>query len=319
MFAWVHTKCQRISKSEYKVYQNNPKLTFECKLCKTCSVCDKTIAKNHKKLECKSCKKYAHIKCNNVTATEYVKMVKFDTTCAKCTAIVSQKSNALQHITSSTCVLCLKIVTDEQRAILCDKCLRWVHTKCQHISNIEYENYVINHELKFECKICKTCVVCHKTIAKNHKKLECSCCKKNVHIKCNRLNATDYDKFIKLKSFTCLSCTADQIPFTDMPDNQFDMIVRNGVVCADDLTFSFQPNDFQKNIFDRINECINSTSFADDSDDGDENFDISPTLMCQYYTLEDFKLSNFNPRKPFLFYTTISIRFNIILMTSVLC
>ena len=36
-----------------------------------------------------------------------------------------------------------------------------------------------------------------------------------------------------------------------------------------------------------------------DSDDEDENFDISPTLSCQYYTLEDFKLSNFNPRKNF--------------------
>ena len=123
---------------------------------------------------------------------------------------------------------------------------------------------------------------------------------KYVHIKCNRLNATDYDKIIKLKSdFTCLACIADQIPFTAMPDNQFDMLVRNGVVCADDLTFSFQPNDFQKNIFDRINECVNSSLFANESENEDEDFEISPTLSCQYFTLEDFKLSNFSPRKNF--------------------
>ena len=80
-------------------------------------------------------------------------------------------------VSPDACVLCLKIVTNEERALMCDKCSLWVHTKCQRISNIEYENYEINHELRFECKICKTCVVCNKTIAKNHKKLECSCCK----------------------------------------------------------------------------------------------------------------------------------------------
>ena len=118
------------------------------------------------------------------------------------------------------------------------------------------------------------------------------------HIKCNRLNVSDYDKIVKLKSiFTCITCTSSQIPFTAMPDNQFDMFVRNGVLCADDLTFSFQPNEFQKKIFDRINECLNSTSFGDDNDE--DNFDISPTLSCEYYTLDDFKVSNFSPRKNF--------------------
>ena len=198
------------------------------------------------------------------------------------------------------CVICHKTVTDDQRALMCDKCSLWVHTKCQRISNIEYENHEINYELEFECKICRTCALCDKTIAKCHKKLECNLCKKYDHIKCNRLNATDYDKITKSNSaFTCFNCIASQFPFTNMPDNQFDMLVRNGVVCADDLTFSFQPNEFQKRIFDRINEAVNSTSFTDGSDDAEEDFEISPTLSCEYYTIDDFKECKFSPKKNF--------------------
>ena len=202
---------------------------------------------------------------------------------------------------------------------MCDRCCLWIHTKCHHISNIEYENYKINHELKFECKICRKCAICSKTIAKTHYKLECYFCNKYVHIKCNRLNVSDYDKIVKLKSkFTCVTCISFQIPFTSMSDNQFDMLIRNGVLCSDDLTFSFQPNEFQKKIFDRINECLNSTTFEDESN-AEDDFDISPTLSCEYYTLDDFKSCILVLRKISQFCITISIRYNAILMMSVQC
>ena len=160
---------------------------------------------------------------------------------------VLNETNENILVNPNACALCLNVVTDDQRAIMCDRCSLWVHTKCHQISNIEYENFKINHELEFVCKVCRNCAICKKTIAKNHKKLECYFCKKYVHIKCNRLNLSDYNKIVKLKSeFTCITCTSSQIPFTAMPDNQFDMLIRNGVVCANDLTFSFQPNEFQK-------------------------------------------------------------------------
>ena len=135
------------------------------------------------------------------------------------------ETNENISVNPDACAICLKVVTNEQKAIMCDRCSFWVHTKCHQISNIEYENYKINYELEFECKICRKCAICNKTIAKNHKKLECSFCKKYVHIKCNRLNVSDYDKLVKLKSnFTCIPCISSQIPFTAMPDNQFDML-----------------------------------------------------------------------------------------------
>ena len=59
------------------------------------------------------------------------------------------------------CVICLKIVTDDQKAIMCDRCSLWVHIKCHQISNIEYENYKINHELEFQCKVCRKCAICN--------------------------------------------------------------------------------------------------------------------------------------------------------------
>ena len=45
---WIHIKCNKIEVTvkQYEQYQENPELTFKCKNCSKCGVCDKNIAKN---------------------------------------------------------------------------------------------------------------------------------------------------------------------------------------------------------------------------------------------------------------------------------
>ena len=68
---WVHIKCSNISIIKYEHYQINHEEIFECKNCKICGICDKGIASNHKKLNCRICMNYVHIKCNKFDKADY--------------------------------------------------------------------------------------------------------------------------------------------------------------------------------------------------------------------------------------------------------
>ena len=53
------------------------------------------------------------------------------------------------------CVHCSKGVISRSRAISCDNCERWVHSRCTQITNAEYDNIVAeNAELNYLCNIC---------------------------------------------------------------------------------------------------------------------------------------------------------------------
>ena len=52
-----------------------------------CSVCSKTIARNHRALRCDRCTKWCHIKCGNVKPCDYrnlQRLTTFDWTCPRC-------------------------------------------------------------------------------------------------------------------------------------------------------------------------------------------------------------------------------------------
>ena len=76
---------------------------------------------------------------------------------------------------------------EKMTALICDKCEKWVHAKCTKMSDIRYEHHEINLEDIFECRKCRTCGICDKVIALNHKFIECNSCMNYVHIKGNNL------------------------------------------------------------------------------------------------------------------------------------
>ena len=69
---WVHTKCEKIPDLEYYTYIIEQDKQFICKKCRKCNICDKTIAKNHKKLKCQCCLQFIHpITCNKMNDRQY--------------------------------------------------------------------------------------------------------------------------------------------------------------------------------------------------------------------------------------------------------
>ena len=56
-------------------------------------------------------------------------------------------------------------------------------------------------------KMSSKCMICIKTIAKNHRFIHCQTCKAKVHIKCNKIDAVTYNKIVEenLPQY-CLNC-----------------------------------------------------------------------------------------------------------------
>ena len=106
------------------------------------------------------------------------------------------------------CGICSDEVKETDKAIECDKCKYWIHTKCNNITSKQYKNLQNNPDETFICKNCNKCNICDKTVAKNHKAIECNTCLKWVHIKCNKLDAKDYTAYLNDENldFFCINC-----------------------------------------------------------------------------------------------------------------
>ena len=65
------------------------------------------------------------------------------------------------------CNICHKEVLDNDPALICDRCNKWAHNKCNKITKKQYNLHVTNPDTPHECINCRKCGTCHKTIAKN--------------------------------------------------------------------------------------------------------------------------------------------------------
>ena len=83
--------------------------------------------------------------------------------------------------------------------------------------------------------IVNPCGICDKAVAKNHNAIQCDICHNIIHIRCNKLDKKDYQMYQNNKkkdpteTFICLKCSEQNIPFSALNDNQFEIIVRKGV------------------------------------------------------------------------------------------
>ena len=103
---------------------------------------------------------------------------------------------------------------------------------------------VINHNehANHASTIKYPCGICNKAVANNHHAIQCDSCQKWMHIKCNKLNKKDYREFQKNsdKSFVCINCLSDIVPFTNMNNSQFSLSVTKGVnyLCDADINIT---------------------------------------------------------------------------------
>ena len=144
------------------------------------------------------------------------------------------------------------------------------------------------------------CKICSKNVNKNHRSFQCSSkdCNQWVHIKCNSLTPKDHIKLQKsTDDFYCISCLSENIPFTNLNNNEFDIYVTKGInshLSVADIQIQFLSKDQQK-FLEQITKIMNRTS-GDQTEDNDNG---ASTVNCNYYDINEFCKAKFNSTKSF--------------------
>ena len=108
---------------------------------------------------------------------------------------------------------CNKIVKDNEKAIQCDQCDRWIHQICAHMSTEQYENLSKSPEQWF-CSLCtKTCDLCSKNIPLIDSFLKCEKCCITIHSECATGKSDVTSKTSSsLFSWQCYKCNNKMCP-----------------------------------------------------------------------------------------------------------
>ena len=95
--------------------------------------------------------------------------------------------------------------------------------------------------------------------------------------------------------FFCIKCSAENIAFSSLNDNQFEICVTNGINYnyLPDTDIRFKPIDSEQRLFNQLNNAINSNAFDVVQEDNEQNNDL--TIDCNYYSLDEFTSAKFNP------------------------
>ena len=194
------------------------------------------------------------------------------------------------------CGTCEKEIRDDDPAILCEHCGKWIHTKCDNVSKKQYSEYQNDEDKIYECRNCRKCTVCEKAIPISQNPLECTLCYKRVHTKCNKFDKKDYNYFQKDEApdFFCLKCLTETLPLQTLDNNHFDLAIK-----AINTPDEFNANDIQltksqKDMIKKINHAIGT---GIDPDYYDEDT-INP-VDCKYYTIDEHNGKKFNSSKHF--------------------
>ena len=145
------------------------------------------------------------------------------------------------------------------------------------------------------------CGVCNRAVAKNHKAICCDICHNWIHINCNNLDKNDYRYFQENTNeiFFCINCLSDNIPFSKLNNNEFEISDKKGLLFSDLDKIDFIPSDYQKNVFEKLNLAINNNAFDLDTEFDTEENEVTSTIDCKYYDIDDFVSEKINPTKTF--------------------
>ena len=123
------------------------------------------------------------------------------------------------------------------------------------------------------------CGFCSKKIHKQHKFVSCSICKSKVHIKCNNIEWTTYNKMDKDKEISmCNTCNRENFPFHDVRERDHEIFNREFLASEDIKLFFKGINDF------------NNQQNNGNSDTTNDDLDITPILDCKYFDINSFKV-----------------------------
>ena len=198
---------------------------------------------------------------------------------------------------NTLCKICKNILETGCKCLKCNDCEEQVHMRCTKIKNKQYE-YFTKNPTEFECRLCCTCTICNKYVAKNHQGIVCHCCKKWIHAKCNKLNDKDYRAYQtdKKLNFQCMKCLSDTLPGMGLNNKEF-ILMMNGVDIPEEIDVNeIFLSERQIEIISKINKAIDNGFGEDNPNDGEDDI---PTIQCKYYTTEEFNDEMFNSIKHF--------------------
>ena len=123
------------------------------------------------------------------------------------------------------------------------------------------------------------CGVCLKKIQKRHKFVNCGVCKSKIHIKCNNIEYTTFNKMKKEKEVSmCVKCD-EHLPFHDLREREMKNFNQDFHASEDMKLFFKGLNDFNK---------------QHDMHRNIDDIDITPLLDCKYFDIESFKVHKYD-------------------------
>ena len=335
-----HLKCNTLNHRFNKTNPLNMDLDicFPCVIKNSkCGVCSNKIAKNHRHIECTKCFKKVHIKCNGMDTTTFNNLEDNKIYCINCkpdnfpfqnisdALFLAENSNKISispksNLPKLKCLFCKKTIAKNHRKIECHFCNNYCHLKCNGTDTKTYNNILKQKHLPV-CLNCHplykhshylpeispvqirvTCNVCNKTISSNHRRIHCSCCDQQSHIKCNKIDPKLFEQINKNKSILCITCKNENIPFHKIDDIELAAVNKCINVDCDLIKEKSVTSLSLKKLFSDINKAsdFNSSHPLPLKDDESDEMVID----CKYVDLCDFKPPSFK-KNISLFHTNI--------------
>ena len=125
----------------------------------------------------------------------------------------------------------------------------------------------------------ETCAICTKKFQKRHKFVNCALCKSKIHIKCNNIEYTTFNKMGIDKEVTmCIKCNRENFPFFDTREKEHTNFNQEFLASEDMKMFFRGLNDFNTHQNDIHNDLT------------EESVDLTPIIDCKYFDINSFKI-----------------------------
>ena len=138
--------------------------------------------------------------------------------------------------------------------------------------------------------IADPCGICNKSVASNHRAIQCETCKFWIHIKCNNISPPQYTKYMSDDDpWICAKCIKTNLPFSEI-DNKLFYLNQQGISTQSNIEkikLSIKPAD--KNLINQITNLI-----IENTNPENEN-----RKFCNYYDVDKFTKTKFKPESNF--------------------
>ena len=113
--------------------------------------------------------------------------------------------------------------------IECEVCRKWYHFVCSGLTHHQFNIFCVEKSLEWICSKCldDECFKCEK-LFRLRKRLKCSLCFNDYHLRCQGFNAKNIDK-IDMKKWLCNTCNDEIFPFNNIAPNKIEGLAFNSL------------------------------------------------------------------------------------------